>query len=50
MMGLDKPQLHAKLEVAGFMYYGNMRKSVLNDKFAFKPPFGELGVTLGLYL
>jgi len=35
MMGLGKPQLHDKFEVAGFIYYGNKRKSVLNDKSAF---------------
>jgi len=34
MMGLGKLQLHAKLEVAGFIYYGNIRQFVLN-KFAF---------------
>jgi len=27
-MGLGKPQLHAKFEVAGFIYYGNIRESV----------------------
>jgi len=25
----------AKFEVAGFIYYGNIRESVLNDKFLF---------------
>jgi len=36
MMGLEKPQLRAKFELAdGFIYYGNIRESVLNDKFAF---------------
>ena len=34
MMGMGKPQLHAKFEVAGFIYYGNIRQFVLN-KFAF---------------
>jgi len=34
-MGLGKPQLHAKFEVAGFIYYGNIRDLFLNDKFAF---------------
>jgi len=33
-MGLGKPQLHAKFEVAGFIYYENIRESVLNDKYA----------------
>jgi len=28
MMGLGKPQLHAKFEVDGFIYYGNIRQSV----------------------
>jgi len=28
MMGLGKPQLHAEFEVAGFIYYGNIRKFV----------------------
>jgi len=27
-MGLGKPQLHAKFEVAGFIYYGNIREFV----------------------
>jgi len=35
MVGIGKPQLHAKLEVAGFIYYGNAKEFVLNDKFAF---------------
>jgi len=34
MMGLGKPQRRAKFELAGFIYYGNIRESVLNDKFA----------------
>jgi len=29
MMGFGKPQLHAKFEVAAFIYYGNIRESVL---------------------
>jgi len=28
-MGLGKPQLHAKFEVAGFIYYGNIMEFVL---------------------
>jgi len=34
MMGLGKPQRLAKFKVAGFIYYGNIREFVLNDKFA----------------
>jgi len=26
VVGLDKPQLHAKFEVTGFFYYGNIRQ------------------------
>jgi len=33
MMGLGKPQLNDKFEVAGFIYYGNIREFVF--KFAF---------------
>jgi len=33
MMGLGKPQLHAKFEVAGFIRYGNIKEFVF--KFAF---------------
>jgi len=28
MMGLGKPQLQAKFEVAGFIYYGDIREIV----------------------
>ena len=42
MVGLGKLQLHAKLEVAGFVYYGNIREYVFNDKFAFEPTYGGL--------
>jgi len=34
MMGLGKLLLHARFEVAGFIYYGTIR-DFLNDKFAF---------------
>jgi len=34
MIGLEKPQLHAKFKVTGFIYYGNIREFVL--KFAFR--------------
>jgi len=30
-MGLEKPHLLAKCEVAGFIYYGNTRKFVLKN-------------------
>ena len=52
MMGLDKPQRLAKFEVAGFIYYGNIRKFVffLNwDKPKWGNPllFGEIDFTVG---
>ena len=31
MMGLGRPQLHAKIEVAGFMYHINIREFVLKN-------------------
>ena len=34
-MGFGKLLLHAKFEVGGVIYYGNIREYVLNDKFAF---------------
>jgi len=34
MVGLGKPKLRTKFEVVGFIYYGNTRESVLNDKFS----------------
>jgi len=40
-MGLGKPQRHAKFEVAGFIYYGNIKESV------FKRQIGLLGHLLG---
>ena len=53
MMKLDKPQLHAKFEVAIFIYYGNIPVTV----FVFKRqirflshPLGQLGVTYGIHL
>jgi len=51
MMGLGKPELHAKFEVAGFIYYGNIRESVFKRQIRFMShPLGELGVTYGLHL
>jgi len=41
MMGFDKPQQHAKFEVAGFIYYGNTRE------FVFKRPIRFLSHHLG---
>jgi len=35
MMGLGKPQLHAKFEVAGFIYYGNIKESVFKRQIRF---------------
>ena len=35
MMGLGKPQLYAKLEVAGFIYYGNIREFVFIRQIHF---------------
>jgi len=35
MMGLGKPQLHAKFEVVGFIYYGNIRESVFKRQIRF---------------
>ena len=50
MMGLGKPQLRAKFEVAGFICYGNIRESVLNDNSLFEPPLGELEIPYGIHL
>jgi len=50
-MGLGKPQLHAKFEIAGFTYYGNIRESVLKLQIRFlSHALGELGATYGHYL
>jgi len=51
MMGLGKPQLHAKFEVADFIYYGNIRESVFKRQIRFlSHPLGDLVVTYGLHL
>jgi len=42
-VGLGKPQLHAKFEVAGFIYYGNIRT------FVFKRQIPLLHYPLGSY-
>jgi len=41
MMGLGKPQLHAKFEGAGFIYYRNIREFVLKnwDKLKWVTPY-----------
>jgi len=50
-MGFGKPQLHAKFEVAGFIYYGDIRESVFKRQIRFlSHPLRELGVTYGLHL
>ena len=51
MMGLGKPQLHANFEIAGFICYGNIRKSDFKRQIRFlSHSLGELGVTYGLHL
>ena len=51
MTGLGKAQLIAKFEVAGFIYYGNIRKFVFKnwDKPKWGNPllFGETDFTVG---
>jgi len=50
-MVLGKPQLHAKFEVAGFIYYGNIIESVFKRQIRFlSNPLGELEVTYGRHL
>jgi len=51
MMGLRKPQLFAKFEVAAFIYYGNIKESVSKRQIRIlSHPLGELEVTYGLHL
>jgi len=51
MMGLGKPQLRAKFEVAVFIYYGNMKVPVFKRQICFlSHRFGELAVPYGLHL
>jgi len=41
MMGLGKLQLRAKFEIAGFIYYGNVREFVFKRQIRFfELPFG----------
>jgi len=50
-MGLDKPQLHAKFEVAGFIYMTEIYKNLLKKQIRFlSHPLGKLGVTYRLYV
>jgi len=50
-MGLGKPQLHAKFEVAGLIYNGIIREFVFKRQIRFlSHPLWELGVTYGLHL
>jgi len=42
-MGLGKPQLHAKFEVAGLIYCGNIRESGFKRQIRFfEPAFGAV--------
>jgi len=48
MMGLGKPQLPAKFEVAGFIYYGNRREFVFKRQIRFsEPPFEGVRSNVG---
>ena len=50
-MGLGKLQLHARVEVAGLIYYGNIREFVFERQIRFLSNLlGELGVSYGLHL
>jgi len=42
-MYLGKPQLHAKFEVAGFIYYGNIRVSVFKRQICFYSQKRQIG-------
>jgi len=53
MMDLSKPQLQAKFEVAGFIYYENIRESVFKRQIRFfelGPTLCGVRVTYGLHL
>ena len=51
MMGLGKPQMCAKFEVAGFIYYETIRESVFKRQIrCLSHPLGDLGATYGLRL
>jgi len=48
-MGLGKPQLYVKIKVAAFIYYGNIRESIIKRQICFlSHHLGELGVPYGL--
>jgi len=51
MIGLGEPQRLAKFEVAGFIYYGNIRKFVFKNwdtpKWGNSLSFGETDFTVG---
>jgi len=50
-MGPGQPQLHAKFEVTGFIYYEHMREVVLKLQICFLDhSLGELGVTYKLHV
>jgi len=50
-MGFNKPHLHAKFEVTGFIYYGNIKEFVYKQQIRFVDhPLGESGVTYGFHL
>ena len=43
MVGLSKPQRRAKFDVAGFIYYGNMKESIFKRQIRFlSHPLGKL--------
>jgi len=52
MMGLGKPQLRAKFEIAGFIHYGNIKEFVFKRQIRFlSHHLGELWeLTYGLHL
>jgi len=51
MIGLGKPQLLAKFEVAAFIYYGNIKEYVFKRQIRFLGHFlGALRVTYGIHL
>jgi len=52
LLGFDdgpwQTQLHAKFEVAGYIYYENIREFVFKRRIRFlSHPLGELGITYG---
>jgi len=50
-MGHGKPGLYAKFEVAGFIYYGNIREFVFKGQIRFlSRHLGEVGAMYGLHV